>query len=116
MYAIIASTPVGLGIKEVASVPLPETQNLRACPSSIVFVACSEFCGFIFMLLVVYVNNLTSVALWWKVCVRVRLEWMLQFGCFHNLGNGLSAFLQPPVNCFILNGEVVELSYLNNLK
>ena len=91
--AIIASTPVELSIKEVALVLLPEIQNLRACPGSVVFVACSEFDGFISMLLVVHVNDLTDVKLWWKVCVQLHLEKMLQFGRFHNLGNGLFALL-----------------------
>lgn len=63
MYAILASVPTELVMKEAALVLLLEIQNLEASPSSTVLVACTELHGFAFMLLVVSVDGLTNVKL-----------------------------------------------------
>lgn len=63
MYAVIASTPAELGMKEAALVLLLEIQNLEASPSSTFLVACTEFCSFTFLLLVASVDGLANVKL-----------------------------------------------------
>lgn len=63
MDALIVSAPAGLVMKEAALVLLLEIQNLGMSPGSIVLVACTELCGFTFVLLVVSVDGLTDVKL-----------------------------------------------------